>query len=127
MQQSAYASNQPGLNKACLGNPSQPAVSSLFFRNSNLSVSTLAPAGRVASAQTSNSTIMSLQFRCESCGRMALGVFTSLKQIEGTYLCPTCAAKALRLISNPNLAQCVDCSARISIRAVACPQCGAPR
>lgn len=34
---------------------------------------------------------MAFKTACDSCGRGVLGVFTSLRNVNGRYLCPTCA------------------------------------
>lgn len=34
---------------------------------------------------------MAFKSACDSCGRSVLGIFSSLKKINGRYLCPTCA------------------------------------
>lgn len=34
---------------------------------------------------------MGLETSCERCGRTVLGVFSSLRNVNGRYLCPSCA------------------------------------
>ena len=66
---------------------------------------------------------MGIKTKCESCGATVIGVTDSLQKISARYLCSSCATK----LKNPNMQVCPDCGQIISVRAAACPKCGAPQ
>lgn len=70
---------------------------------------------------------MPLKFHCDSCSQIVLGIFSGLRKVDGQFLCRPCANNAAANSKNPNLAKCPDCGNAISIRAAACPKCGAPQ
>jgi predicted amidophosphoribosyltransferase len=66
---------------------------------------------------------LGIKTQCESCGAVVLGITDSLQKIDGRYLCSPCAIK----LKKPNMTLCQDCGQVISVRAAACPKCGAPQ
>jgi DNA-directed RNA polymerase subunit RPC12/RpoP len=52
---------------------------------------------------------MVLKTRCDSCGTVVIGVMTSLRNIKGQYLCPTCAKVATGQLSAPSNLRCPYC------------------
>jgi rubrerythrin len=70
---------------------------------------------------------MPLTNHCEACGRLVLGFFSDLRKVDGKFMCKVCASNAEAQMQNPNLTKCGDCGGYLSVRATACPNCGAPR
>ena len=66
---------------------------------------------------------LGIKTQCESCGEVVLGITDTLHKVGGRYLCSPCATK----LKNPNMMLCPDCGQVISVRATACPKCGAPQ
>ena len=70
---------------------------------------------------------MPLRIHCESCGRLVLGVFDDLRSVGGKFMCRVCAANTEARVQNPSLTKCSDCGGFLSVRAIVCPNCGAPQ
>ena len=73
---------------------------------------------------------MALKSRCELCGKTVLGVFSSLKKVEGDYLCPECARVRRKGGRKPQhnvengVHRCPYCMEEIQSTAVKCKHCG---